>query len=191
MHQNKPTSFQSSISDDPYIKGYQYLQTIRQLALEPSMVDVTNNLSDHEQLCTWIGNHIDIINANLNDCLEACHSCFHAAVRQPMQIMAAPLAQEFGIDGLCNILVHPVVILIDVGRTAPQDWLSIVVHEYAHAHIGAPGHDQQFFQIIGHLCLGLGLASPIWQPDLEHYLQNWPHCQSTKNHLDFWLGKIW
>ena len=177
-----------SISSDPLVRGYQYLNAVRQLALDPGMVDVTNNMAEQERVCTWIGHHIDIINAELNTCLEACHGCFHAEVRRPMQIWATPLAQEFGIDGFCNILVNPVVILIDAGRTSPQDWLKIVVHEYAHAHLGSPGHDQRFFNIISHLCLGLGLEPPNWLPDMETYLRNWPHCASIANPLAFWMG---
>jgi hypothetical protein len=170
------------------VRGYQYLTAVRQLALEPEMLDVTDNLRESERIYTWIGNHIDAINAELNAYLEACHGCFHPEQRRPMHILATPLATEYGIDGLCNIMVYPAVILIDVGRTAPQDWLSIVVHEYAHAHLGSPGHDWQFFNIISHLCLGLGLEPPRWQPDMEKYLRNWPHCASLANSLTFWMG---
>ncbi len=178
----------SSLSNEPLVQGYQYLDAVRQLALEPDMIDVTDNPRVRDRIYTWIGNHINAINAELNACLEACHGCFHPELRRPMQILAAPLAQHFGIDGLCNILVNPTVILIDVGRTAPQDWLSIVVHEYAHGHLGSPGHDQRFFEILSHLCLGLGLEPPVWQPDMEMYLRNWPHCASSANPLAFWMG---
>ncbi len=190
----KPESFslswggESSFNSEPFVRGYQYLNAVRQLVLDPSMVDVTDSQMELERICTWIGNHIEIVNAKLDACLETCHSCFHAEQHRPMRIFATPLAQEFGIDGLCNILVNPAVILIDVGRTIPQDWLKIVVHEYAHAHLGSPGHDKRFFDIISHLCLGLGLAPPIWQQNMETYLRNWPHCASTANPLAFWMG---
>lgn len=179
---------ESTISVIPFVRGYQYLTAVRQLALEPEMLDVTDDLRESERIYTWIGNHIDAINAELNAYLEACHGCFHPEQRRPMHILATPLATEYGIDGLCNIMVYPAVILIDVGRTAPQDWLSIVVHEYAHAHLGSPGHDWQFFNIISHLCLGLGLEPPRWKPDMEKYLRNWPHCASLANSLTFWMG---
>jgi hypothetical protein len=176
------------LSSDPFVRGYKYLNAVRQLVFNPAMVGVTDHMEERDRICTWIGLHIDTINAELNACLDVCHNCFHAELRRPMQILATPLAQEFGIDGFCNIQVNPVVILIDVGRTSPQDWLRIVVHEYAHAHLGSPGHDQRFFAIIAHLCLGLGLEPPMWQPDLENYLRNWPHCASRVNPLAFWMG---
>ena len=179
---------ESIISAIGFVKGYQYLSAVRQLALEPEMIDVTDDVKESERIFTWIGYHIDTINAKLNAYLEACHGCFHPEQRRPMQILATPLAQEYGIDGLCNIMVYPAVILIDVGRTAPEDWLSIVVHEYAHAHLGSPGHDFRFFNVISHLCLGLGLEPPQWQPDMETYLRNWPACRSQANPLAFWMG---
>ncbi|NER31595.1 MAG: hypothetical protein F6J89_29260 [Symploca sp. SIO1C4] len=150
--------------------------------------DYPKGVALSDRIYKWVGNHIDEINAELNAYLEACHSCFHEFARRPMRILAAPLAQNYGIDGLCNVSSNPVVILVDVGRTAPQDWLSIVVHEYAHAHLGVPGHDQRFFDVITHLCLGLGLEPPQPQPALEAYLRNWPHCASTANPLAFWMG---
>ncbi|GAB4204747.1 MAG: hypothetical protein Fur006_60210 [Coleofasciculaceae cyanobacterium] len=179
---------ESTINAIPIVKGYQYLSAVRQLALEPEMIDVTDDIRESEYIYTWIGYHINAINAQLHAYLEACHGCFHPEQRRPMQILATPIAQEYGIDGLCNIRVNPTVILIDVGRTAPQDWLSIVVHEYAHAHLGSPGHDVRFFNIVSHLCLGLGLEPPQWQPNMETYLRNWPPCTSRANPLAFWMG---
>ncbi|MEQ8960532.1 MAG: hypothetical protein RLP02_21850 [Coleofasciculus sp. C2-GNP5-27] len=174
--------------NEPLVRGYEYLEAVRQLALEPRMVDISDNPRVRDRICTWIGYNIDTVNAELNSCLNACHDCFHPEMRRPIQIGAAPLAQEYGIDGFCNILLNPVTILIDVGRTAPQDWLGIVVHEYAHAYLGSPGHDRRFFDVLSHLCLGLGLQPPVWQPDLENYLRNWPHCRSLANPLAFWMG---
>lgn len=146
-----------------------------------------------DRICTWIGNYIDIVNARLNACLDACHECFYPEQRRPVHIFATPIAQRFGIDGFCNILVEPAVILIDVGRIAPQDWLSIVAHEYAHAHLGFPGHDQRFLAVMEHLCLGLGLEPPRCKPDMplteiETRLRNWPPYHSTQNPLAFWMG---
>ncbi|MBE9126854.1 hypothetical protein [Coleofasciculus sp. LEGE 07092] len=179
---------ESPVIAEPVVRGYQYLEAVSQLTLEPGMVDVSDNLKVRDRICTWIGNNIGVINAELNACLEACHGCFHPELRRPVQIWAVPIAQNFGIDGLCNILVDPTVILIDVGRIAPRDWLGIVVHEYAHAHLDSPGHDRRFFEVLSHLCLGLGLEPPIWQADLEMYLRNWPHCPSLANPLAFWMG---
>ncbi len=161
---------------------------VQRLALEPKMVDVMDNLRDRIPICTFIGNNIDRVNAQLNAYLQACHECFHPQDRKTMQIFAVPLAQSFGIDGLCNISTTPITIFVDVGRVIPQDWLCIVAHEYAHAHLGESGHSQKFASILSHLCLGLGLEPPSWKPGMEASLRSWPHCQSTRDPLAFWLG---
>jgi hypothetical protein len=162
------------------------------------MVDVSENqtLPDvlRDRLCAWIGTYVDTVNAELQACLEACHACFHPPERRSIQILATPLASRFGLDGLCNIEIDPVVILIDVGRVAPADWLKLVAHEYAHAHVGSPGHDRRFLTILEHLCLGLGLQPPFFSPEIslsemEARLQNWPYCYSLPDPLAFWLGK--
>jgi hypothetical protein len=169
-------------------RGYEYLDAVQHLALEPGMVDVEEQWRD--RVCTWIGDRIDVVNAKLNADLQACHDCFHPQERRQMQILATPLAGNYGIDGLCNIRVNPIVILIDVGRIPPDDWLSVVVHEYAHAHLAAPGHDQHFLKVISHLCLGLGLNwhLPLWEPGMDVLLRNWPHCDATTDPLAFWRG---
>lgn len=178
-----------SSSADSFTRGLEYLHAVQSLTLEPGMVDVMDNLRDRIPICTWIGNHIDTVNAALNACLEACHECFHPQERRFIQIFAAPLAQSFGIDGLCNILANPVTILVDVGRVAPQDWLGVVAHEYTHAYLGHPGHNQKFLTVLAHLCLGLGLEPPSWEPGWEANLLHWPVCDSTLDPLAFWRGQ--
>jgi hypothetical protein len=165
-----------------------YLKHVQQLALEPAMVDVFD-LCRRSEVCTWIGTFIDQVNATLKTYLEACHACFRTWERRSLQIWAAPLEQSFGIDGLCNLKTRPMTILIDVGRVVQQDWLGLVIHEYAHAHLGTPGHTPEFAAVLAHLCLGLGLATPIWQPGQEAMLRHWPHCQPTPNPLAFWMGQ--
>ncbi len=107
-----------------------------------------------------------------------------------MQIFAAPLAESFGIDGLCNLQTQPVTLLIDVGRVIPEDWLALVAHEYAHAHAGSPGHHQEFANILTHLCLGLGLGPlAVWQSAMETNLKSYPNCHPTSDPLAFWRGQ--
>lgn len=171
---------------DAYTRGSEYLKKIQRLVLDPGMIDVMGNLRDRTTICTWIGKNIDSVNAELQTCLQACHDCFHPHQHRPMQIFATPLAQSFGIDGLCNIRTTPMTILVDVGRIAPSDWLGIVAHEYAHAHLGSSGHTQEFANILLHLSLGLNLAPPTWERDMETRLRNWPYCQSTLDPLAFW-----
>jgi hypothetical protein len=192
----------------PYLfrRGFEYLEAVRQMALVPSMVEIpirdaalerqwaiARSSEIEYRIYSSIGDRIDAINDYLNACLEACYGCFHPEDRRPVTIFAAPLAQKFGIDGLCNILVEPSVILIDVGRIPRQDWLNIVAHEYAHAHLGFPGHDGRFLAVMEHLCLGLGLAPPpchpnMGLPEIEARLRMWPPYHSTTNPLAFWMG---
>jgi hypothetical protein len=174
---------------DAYKRGFDYLHQVQKLALDARMVDVMDNVRDRILICTWIGQHIEAVNLRLNNHLDACHACFHPEERRAVQILAAPLALSFGLDGLCNIQTQPITLLIDVGRVAVNDWLALVAHEYAHAHLGHPGHDQHFFKVLTHLCLGLGLQPPIWQPDLATYLRHWPPYTSIANPLPFWMGQ--
>ena len=151
------------------------------------MVDVMENLRDRTSICIWIGKNIHAVNAELKACLQACHECFHYQKRRPIQIFAVPIAQPYGIDGLCNPQTTPVTILVDVGRVVPQDWLKIVAHEYAHALVGNFGHHREFANILSHLCLGLGLEPP--GTDLEGQLRHWPPCKATLDPLAFWRGQ--
>jgi hypothetical protein len=178
----------SRIVVEPSAYGVAYLQRVQQLALEPAMVDVFD-LSRQPDVCRWIGTAIDQVNAELNTYLEACHACFHVWERRSLQILAAPLEQSFGIDGLCNIETQPITLLIDVGRVMRHDWLGLVIHEYAHAHLGSPGHTQSFATVLTHLCLGLGLEPPIWQAGQEDLLRHWPYAKPTPNPLAFWMGQ--
>jgi hypothetical protein len=187
-------NYRSNIYTKSLERGSEYLEAVRCLALMPSMVDVIEDRILRDRLCAWIGTYIDAINAELQACLEMCHACFHAPERRSIQILAAPLASRFGLDGSCNIESDPVTILIDVGRVAPSDWLKLVAHEYAHAHLGSPGHDRRFLAILEHLCLGLGMQPPSFSSEISvtemaARLQNWPDCRSLPDPLAFWMGK--
>lgn len=190
---SQPVGHPKTVKDDALDRGIQYLNALRRLALEPEMIDVTENISERIRICAWIGNNIDLINAQLNFYLNACHSCFYPEDRQVMQVLAAPLAGRFGVDALCNFLIEPVTILIDVGRLYPEDWLSVVAHEYAHGHLRYPGHEAHFLEVISHLCLGLGLEPPFISgktpQQQECWLQNWPHCEAKPKSLAFWRGE--
>ncbi|NJR63983.1 MAG: hypothetical protein HC769_37665 [Cyanobacteria bacterium CRU_2_1] len=176
-------------SHDPVTRGLDYLYGVRSLALEPAMVDQVYDLEHRFSICTWISEHIDAVNTQLNACLQACHDCFHPWEQPTLQIFAAPLAPCFGIDALCNLQTHPLTVLIDVGRVKPEDWLLLVAHEYAHAHSGSPGHHQQFARSLTHLCLGLGIAAPSCVPGIENSLRFYPDCLPTSDPLAFWQGK--
>jgi hypothetical protein len=176
-------------STDPFTRGLDYLYGLRSLAFIPEMVDLVDYLSDRQPICVWIGDHIDGVNTQLNAHLQTCHDCFHPWEQQLIQIFAAPLVQSFGIDGLCNLQTNPVTILIDVGRVIPEDWLRLVIHEYAHAHAGYPGHHSQFQRSLTHLCLGLDIPAPPDYDDREDRLRFYPNYGSTQDPLAFWRGE--
>jgi hypothetical protein len=175
-------------SRDPFTRGLDYLYGVRSLALVPEMVDRVHDLEQRVPICTWIGEQIEAVNAHLYACLQACHDCFHAWEQPALQLFAAPLAQSFGLDAVCNFQTCPITLLIDVGRVLPADWLLLVVHEYAHAHAGSPGHHEQFARSLTHLCLGLGIPLPACEPGQEDSLRFYPNCPPTPDPLSFWRG---
>lgn len=174
---------------DPFTRGLTYLQQVRTLAPHPDLVNEMA-LADRIAVCTWIGLHIDLVNTELRACLNACQDCFHDWERRSVQILAAPFCQSYGIEGICNLHTQPVTLLIDVGRIVPQDWLGLVAHEYAHAHVGLPGHGAQFSNALSQLCLGLGLGS---MPELQtdQWLRHWPPGRRHSDPIAFWRGKNW
>lgn len=160
----------------------------RSLSLEPDMVAIVHDLEQRIPICTWIGKHVGAVNSALNECLLACHACFHTWEQPEIQIFAAPLAQSFDLDGLCNLQTKPITILIDAGRLAPEDWLLLVSHEYAHAHAGSPGHHEAFARSLTHLCMGLGIAPPPDSLSNAVNLRSYPAYRSTPDPLAFWRG---
>lgn len=152
------------------------------------MLDVMENLRDRVSICTWIGKQIDAVNLLLKSHLNACHECFDPPDRRAIQILAVPLATSVQLDGFCNIQATPTTILVDVGRVPPPDWLALVAHEYAHAHLGYPGHDLAYADILSHLCLGLGFPQPpADRHDLSIYC--WPPYSPKLDPLSWWRGE--
>lgn len=152
------------------------------------MLDVMGNLRDRDSICTWIGDRIESVNLLLQSHLNACHECFDPRDRRSMRILAMPFAASVRLDGFCNITSVPTTILVDVGRVAPADWLALVAHEYAHAHLGYPGHDLAYADILSHLCLGLGFPQPPTDP-LDRSLYYWPPYSPTIDPLAWWRGE--
>ncbi len=149
------------------------------------MVDVMANLRDRVSICTWIGTSIGSVNLRLQSCLKVCDECFNPVDRRSIQIFAVPLATSVRLDGFCNIDTNPTTILVDVGRVPPPDWLALIAHEYAHAHLGVAGHDAEYAMILDRLCLGLGLPSIGQNTNLHH----WPPYQPTIDPVAFWRGE--
>lgn len=183
---------EAPVQENPFQNGWDYLNRARQLAPDSGIVEVTQDIVDRIHICTWIGKHINAVNSQLYACLDACHQCFQKSQQREIQILAVPLSSHLGIDGFCNILLDPVAIMIDVGRVAPSDWLGLVAHEYAHAHLKSPGHDRSFFEVLTHICLGLGLQPPPAESTdsaiASAQLRHWPHCKPLPDPLAFWKG---
>ncbi len=183
------TNLIATTSADPFTRGLDYLYAVRSLALDLEMVDLVYDLEHRVSACTWIGAHIPAVSAQLHTYLEVCHQCFHAWEQPPVQVFAAPLAQSFGLDAFCNFATNPITILIDVGRMMPRDWLLVMVHEYAHAHAGSPGHHEQYARSLTHLCRGLEIPLPPWKPGREEELRFYPSYPGIPDPLAFWQGK--
>jgi hypothetical protein len=174
---------------ETYCVGVEYLQGIQSLLPEAQMVDVMDNLRDRVSICNWIGTQIESVNISLQAHLNACHDCFDLRDRKSIQIFAIPFASSVQLDGFCNITTVPATILVDVGRVAPADWLALVAHEYAHAHLGYPGHDREYAKVLSHLCLGLGFPQPSLVPD-DRSLYYWPPYLASIDPLALWRGEI-
>jgi hypothetical protein len=168
--------------------GVAYLERVKSILPDPQMMDVMSNLRDRVSICNWIGKRIEGVNISLQSHLTACHECFNVVDRRSIQILAVPFASSVQLDGFCNINAEPTTILVDVGRVAPADWLALVAHEYAHAHLGYAGHDLAYAQVLSHLCLGLGFSQPsLSRDDLSIYC--WPPYAPTIDPLAWWRGE--
>jgi hypothetical protein len=177
-----------SALSDPFTRGLEYLYWVRSLAVDPDLISVMQDLDQRTIVCEWVGQHIESINAELSDCLQSCHDCFHYWQQRSIQVLAAPFAAAFELDGICNLHTQPITILVDVGRVAAEDWLALVAHEYAHAHLGSPGHGADFSRILTHLCRGLGLDLSAL-PQTETEWRCFPPYRRTASALDFWGGR--
>ncbi len=176
-------------STDPFTRGLDYLYGLRSLAIDPDMIDVMHDPVRRVPVATWIGENIDRINTELQALVQACDDCFHKTSRPQIQIWAAPLAQSYNICGLCNLQTKPTTLLVDLGRVEPADWLALVVHEYAHAQAGTPGHHQDFAIALSHLCRGLSLKLPAIEPGKEDELRLYPSCQIVIASWPWWQGQ--
>ncbi len=173
-------------SADPMTRGLDYLYGLRGLTIDPEMIDVMHDPALRVPVATWIGENIDRINTELQTLVQACHACVHESDRPSVQIWAAPLADAYNICGLCNLHTQPITLLADLGRVDRSDWLALVVHEYAHAQAGSPGHHSDFAAALGHLCRGLLLELPKIEPGQEDSLRLYPFCQIVSDSWSWW-----
>lgn len=168
-------------------RGIAYLDALRQVVPDRGLVELPGDFCDRMKMCGWIGLNIHRVNLRLQALLADCEACLYPTHRPSVQILAAPLAPDRGLDGICNLQTQPITLLIDGGRVLSQDWLGAVVHEYAHATVGWPGHDSRFHTTLTHLCLGLGLLAPP-SLRLDENLACWPPYRPAPDAAQFWLG---
>lgn len=166
---------------DSGLAGRNYLEAMYAL-LPPKLIAAGEDLESRQLICQGIGQQIPRLNHYLQDCLTACAHCFHPWQRRSIQIWAVPLA-DAALDGLCLLHTQPVTICVDLGRVIPEDWLPLVLHEYAHAHLAQPGHSLQFAQTLQQLCCGLGFESV---PASPLYWNAWPPLRHCSQPQHFW-----
>ncbi|WP_448561660.1 hypothetical protein [Trichothermofontia sp.] len=174
---------------DAFSRGLDYLYGLCRLALLPDLIGLVEDRGGRVPICTWIGTHIDAVNAQLDIYAQACHACFLLWEQPAFQVLATPLAPSCRVDGVCNLKTQPMTRLIDVGRVVPADWWRLVVHEYAHAYVRSLGHHAAFARSLTHLCLSLGLTSPDGWVDGDR-LKAYPPYRSTPDPLAFWRGTM-
>ena len=162
---------------DPGRRAVQYLGVIRDLAINPAWIGLSDAGADCSTGLEWLGTHLDSLNCRLNDVLQDCLECFHAEQRPAVQIFAAPILPKAGIDGFCNLTVCPITLVIDPSRVDSSEWHKLVIHELAHGVAQSAGHGENFRQALAHLCLAYDLPEPPLVATLEDQaqpLRSWP-----------------
>ncbi|WP_052049875.1 hypothetical protein [Leptolyngbya sp. KIOST-1] len=173
--------------DDPGLRATRYLGLLRELAVQPGWISLDHIADPPGAALDWIGHHIHAVNRQLNAILSDLLACFEASQRPEVQIFAAPIAPQAGVDGFCCDR-RPITLMVDPGRIVPADWPGLVAHELAHGVAAASGHGAEFAGAIAHLCLAQDLPMPaptLSVSDLSH----WPPCRRNPQPEQFWLGQ--
>ncbi|WP_017302459.1 hypothetical protein [Nodosilinea nodulosa] len=177
---------------DIAVRATQYLGMLRDLAVQPSWVSLDHIADPPGEALTWIGHHIHQVNRQLNRILSDLLTCFELAQQPRVQIFAAPIAPQAGVDGFCSTtpkIAFSTTLMVDPGRIVPADWPRLVAHELAHSVAGANGHEAEFSRAIAHLCLAQDL--PVPPPHLSaEALSHWPPCRRNPRPEQFWLGQM-
>lgn len=168
-------------------RATQYLSLLRNLAVQPSWISLDHIANPPGAALNWIGHHIHEVNQQLNTILVDLLACFEVGQRPVVQIFAAPIAPQAGVDGFCCDR-SPATLMADPGRIVPADWPGLVAHELAHAVAGASGHGAEFDRAIAHLCLGQDLPIPAPNASAD-VLRHWPPCRYNPQPETFWLGQ--
>lgn len=170
--------------EEPGFRAARYLQIIRDLAVNPYWIGLSDQGVDCSQALKWIGHHVGEINHQLEAILQECLTCFHPDQRPETQIFAAPILSKAGIDGFCNLNVTPVTLIVDPGRVMCPDWYKLVIHEVAHGMANSAGHGEAFRNALAHLCLAFDLPEP--PADAPRLLQTWPPYLANTAPALFW-----
>lgn len=175
----------SSSSVDPVMRATAYLAQVRQRSPDPSWIKMPHRHHQYGAALTWIGNHIDNLNGTFQEILEHLINCWPEHQRIPLELWAAPLDPDLGIDGFCCFHCQPMTLVVDPGRIAIDHWPQLVGHELAHAMAHSPGHGESFQRALSHLCIAQGWPLP---PGHGDHLKSWPPCQPHPQPQQFWLG---
>lgn len=174
-------------------RGTQYLGILRDLAVQPGWVSLAHIADPPGIALDSIGHHIHRINQRLHGLLDDLLGCFEPAQRPSVQIFAAPIASQAGVDGFCQHHTAPIALIVDPSRIVSADWPRLVAHELAHGVAGTQkhgeGHGETFRWAIAHLCLAQDL--PLPPPSLEaNALSYWPPCRRHPHPEEFWLRQL-
>lgn len=183
---------------DPTLRATQYLGVLRDLAVQRGWISLAHIADPPGAALVWIGQNIHRTNQQLHAILNDALDCFEPAQRPGVQIFAAPIAPEAGVDGFCSdglglssghLGDRPITLMVDPGRIVPADWPKLVAHELAHGVVRSAGHGEKFSRAIAHLCLAQDL--PLPPPTLSaEGLRSWPPCRRTPRPELFWLGQV-
>lgn len=170
---------------DNGLRAARYLQILRDLAINPYWIGLSEPGADCSAALEGLGAHISDLNCQVNTLLQDCLACFHRAQQPVVQIFAAPILPRVGIDGFCNLKVHPITLMVDPSRAVPADWHRLVIHEVAHGVARSAGHGDEFRAALAHLCLAFDLPAPPPEA-VVHQVQTWPPYRPNCDRAHFW-----
>jgi hypothetical protein len=187
FHLAKTWQMEPIAGTDPLVWAVHYLQALRDLAVEADWIVVANGAAPPTQALTGIGQYIYAINRRLDAILQDFLRCLQDFQQPQIQIFAAPILPQVGVDGFCNFQVAPVTLMVDPSRVIAADWPHLVAHELAHSMAQTLGHGEAFQRAIAHLCLAHDLPLPPANSLDTDVLRYWPPCRQNPESDRFWF----
>ncbi|NMF85961.1 hypothetical protein [Nodosilinea sp. P-1105] len=172
---------------DPVVWAIHYLQALRDLAVQADWITLDDGATPPTAALIGIGQHVHGINRQLDWILQHFLACFEIAQQPQVQVFAAPIMAQAGIDGFCNFQHHPITLMVDPSRILAADWPHLVAHELAHGIAHSDGHGHRFKQALDHLCLAHDLPLAPDNSLETNVLPYWPPCRKNPSHDRFWL----